>query len=470
MDTVDLLITGGEVITHNQRKHTNVAIRQGKVVGLLDPRAALPKAQKAIDANRLYVLPGAVDPHTHIGGATKVVGNLAAAMKVCTRALAIGGTTTVMEMIPPTKGLSLRAGLAAAKSDRRGNMAIDFAFHPSLASVDDQIMAELEECAEDGTPSFHGSFEGARGREPLDEGGLYRLLNFARSRKMMAVIHAEDARLNREVIRQTENAGALENVARCRPWFSETAAVQRSVFIGQLTRGPIYFEHLGAGPSLDSVGAARGKGFPIYGETCPHYLCFSEEIYRTRRGVEFLKSPPLRRKEDCQSLWEGIAHGSISSVATDESLALIVDKRRLAERLPAYEVSGGLNQIELRLAVMHNEMVIKRRMPVEKLVYLLAAAPAMIFGLYPRKGTVDVGSDADLVLFDPTVRKQIRNEDLHQGTDHTIFEGWEVQGFPKMTFSRGKLLVEDGIWVGPESDGQWLQRHIDPSVIQGPVV
>ena len=468
MDNVDLVITGGEVITHSERKHATVAISQGKVVALLAPHAALPRAQRIVDANGLYVLPGAIDPHTHIGGATKVVGSLAAAMKVCTRALAIGGTTTVMEMIPPTKSLTLHSNLAQARSERLGHMAIDFAFHPSLASVDDQVIAELEECGEAGTPSFHGSFEGARGREPLDEGGLYRLLNLARSRKMMAVIHAEDARLNREVIRQTDNAGALENVARCRPWFSETAAVQRSVFMGQLTCGPIYFEHLGAGPSLDAVGIARRAGFPVYAETCPHYLCFSEEIYRTPRGVEFLKSPPLRRKKDCESLWQGIASGSISSVATDESLALIAEKRRLAERLPAYEVSGGLNQIELRLAVMHSETVIKRRMPVEKLVYVVAAAPAMIFGLYPRKGTIDVGSDADIVLFDPKIKKQIRNEDLHQATDHTIFEGWEVQGFPKMTLSRGKVLVENGVWVGPDSEGQWLERKIEPAIIQGP--
>ena len=470
MENVDLLVTGGEVITAYGRRYANVAIQQGKIAGLLDPRVSLPKAQRTIDAEGLYVFPGAIDPHTHIGGATKVVGSLAAAMKVCTRALAIGGTTTVMEMVAPTKGLSLRAGLAEALSERRGNMAIDFAFHPSLASVDDHVIAELEKCAEDGTPSFHGSFEGARGREPLDEGSLYRLLNLARSRRMMAVIHAEDARLNREIIRETENAGALENVARCRPWFSETAAVQRSVFVARLTRGPIYFEHLGAGPSIDIVGAARREGYAVYGETCPHYLCFSEEIYRTPRGVEFLKSPPLRRKQDSEALWNGIGNGSISSVATDESLALIVEKRRLAERLPAYEVSGGLNQIELRLAVMHNEMVLKRGMPLEKLVYLLATAPATIFGLYPRKGTIEVGSDADLVLFDPKIRKQIRNEDLHQATDHTIFEGWEVQGFPKMTLSRGEILVENEIWVGSDSEGQWLERQIDPAVIQGPVV
>jgi dihydropyrimidinase len=470
MENVDILIRDGEVITHTGRKHANVAIHQGKIVGLLDPRADLPRAQKVISATGLYVLPGAIDPHTHIGGATKVVGDLATAMKVCTRALAIGGTTTVMEMIPPTKGLSLQAGLGEALSERRGNMAIDFAFHPSLSSVDDRVIAELHKCADEGTPSFHGSFEGARGREPLDEGSLYQILNLARRRKMMAVIHAEDARLNREIIRQTDNAGALENVSRCRPWFSETAAVQRSVFMAELTRGPLYFEHLGAGLSLEAVGAARQKGLPVYGETCPHYLCFSEEIYRTPRGVEFLKSPPLRRREDVDLLWQGITDGSISSVATDESLALITEKRRLVERLPAYEVSGGLNQIELRLAVMHNEMVIKRRMPVEKLVHLLATGPAMIFGLYPRKGTVDVGSDADLVLFDPKIRKQIRNEDLHQATDHTIFEGWEVQGVPTMTLSHGKVLVQDGTWVGPDSEGQWLERQIDLSVIEGPVV
>src|SRR5215475_10593271 len=470
MDTVDLLITGSEVITHNRRKYANVVVHDGKIAGVLDAHASLPKAQKIIDANGLYVLPGAVDPHTHIGGATKVLGSLDTAMKVCTRALAIGGTTTVMEMIAPTKGWSLRAGLAAALSERRGVMAIDFAFHPSLASVDEGITEELEKCAEEGTPSFHASFEGARGREPLDEGSLYRLLNLARGRRMMAVIHAEDPRLNRETIREIENASALENVARCRPWFSETAAVQRSVFVARLTRGPLYFEHLGAGSSVDIVGAARRDGFAVYGETCPHYLCFSEEIYRTPRGVEFLKSPPLRRREDCESLWDGIAHGSISSVATDESLALIVEKRRLAERLPAYEVSGGVNQIELRLAIMHNEMVIKRGMAVETLVYVLAAAPAMIFGLYPRKGTVDIGSDADLVLFDPKMSRRIRNEDFHQGTDHTIFEGWEVQGFPKMTLSHGKVLAEDGVWVGADSDGQWLARQIDPAVIQGPAV
>jgi dihydropyrimidinase len=133
-------------------------------------------------------------------------------------------------------------------------------------------------------------------------------------------------------------------------------------------------------------------------------------------------------------------------------------------------VSGGLNQIEVRLAVMHTEMVIKRGMPLEKLVYLLSAAPALIFGLYPRKGTVAVGSDADLVLFDPAIKKPIKNEELHQSTDHTIFEGWELQGIPRMTIARGKVLAEDGIWVGPGSQGQWLERQIDPAIIHGPAV
>jgi len=166
MNELDLLITGGEVITHVGRKRAHVAIQGEKIVGLLDPNAAPPQARRIIDATGLYVLPGAIDPHTHIGGAIKVVGNLPAAMKVCTRALAIGGTTTVMEMITPAKGLGLRAGLAEALSVRRGHMAIDFAFHPSLASADDQVLDDLVKCAEDGTPSFHGSFEGTRGGSP----------------------------------------------------------------------------------------------------------------------------------------------------------------------------------------------------------------------------------------------------------------------------------------------------------------
>jgi dihydropyrimidinase len=162
--------------------------------------------------------------------------------------------------------------------------------------------------------------------------------------------------------------------------------------------------------------------------------------------------------------------GAISSVATDESLALLSEKRRRLKERPAYEVSGGLNQIELRLAVMHTEMVVKRGMPVQKLVQRLATGPAMLFGLYPRKGTIEVGSDADLVLFDPKVVKRVRNEDLHQGTDHTIFEGWEVHGYPRTTILRGNVLVEDGRFVGADSGGEWLPREIDRAVIEGPAV
>jgi dihydropyrimidinase len=287
---------------------------------------------------------------------------------------------------------------------------------------------------------------------------------------MVAILHAEDSRLKQELMRQMDNPGAIENVSRCRPWFSETASAQRAVFIAEITRGPLYFEHLGAGPSLDLVRRARHNGLPVYAETCPHYLCFSEEMYGSPRGPEFLKSPPLRRKVDSEELWRGVDDGSISSVATDESLALLSEKLRRLKDRPAYEVSGGLNQIELRLAVMYTEMVVKRGMPVQKLVQRLATGPAKLFGLYPRKGTIEVGSDADLVLFDPKVVKTVRNEDLHQGTDHTIFEGWEIHGYPRTTLLRGNLLVEDGCFVGSDSGGEWLPRNIDRSVIEGPAV
>lgn len=466
MEEIDTLISGGEVITAFGRRYVDVAIRQEKIAALFAHGTLTPQAKKVVDASGLYVLPGMIDPHTHIGGGAKIFGSIPAAMRTCTRALALGGTTTVMEMISAEKGTSLCEGLSQARAERDGSMAIDFAFHPSLRSVEDETVKELEACAAEGFPSFHASFEGSRGKEPLNEGGLYRLLSLARKRGMMAIIHAEDSRLNDAMIRQIPDAGRIENVASCRPWFSETAAVQRAIFIARLTGGPLYFEHLGAGPSLEAVRTARREALPVYAETCPHYLCFSEEIYRQPEGVGFLKSPPLRRKKDADALWEGLRDGTIASIATDESIALIEEKRhRLAEN-PAYHVSGGLNQIELRLAVMHTEMVVKREMPVETLVYCLSTGPARLFGLYPKKGTVEVGSDADLVLFDPNTNWRVRNEDLHQGTDYNIFEGRDLQGRALTTILRGKVLVENGKFVGPERTGEWLPRQLDRAAIE----
>jgi dihydropyrimidinase len=189
-------------------------------------------------------------------------------------------------------------------------------------------------------------------------------------------------------------------------------------------------------------------------------------MYRKPEGVGLLKSPPLRRKEDAEALWEGLRDGTIPSVATDESIALVADKRRRLEENPAYHVSGGLNQIELRLAVMHSEMVTKRGMPVQQLVYCLSTGPARLFGLYPQKGTIQVGSDADVVLFDPNVSWRVRNEDLHQGTDYNIFEGWDLQGRAVTTILRGNVLVENGKFVGPDRLGEWLPRQLDRAAIE----
>jgi len=466
MNDVDTLISGGEVITAFGRKRLDVLVQDEKIAALLDPDAAKPPAKRTIDARGLYVLPGMIDPHTHIGGGAKVFGSVEEAVKRCTQALAFGGTTTVMEMIGGEKGKSLSPILAEAVKEREGAMAIDFSFHPSLRSVEEETVSELEGCAAEGFPSFHASFEGSRGKEPLNEGGLYRLLTMGRERGIMTIIHAEDSHINEVLIRQIPDSGRMENISRCRPWFSETAAVLRAVFMARLTGGPLYFEHLGAGPSLEVVRAARKEGFPVYAETCPHYLCFSEESYRKPEGVGLLKSPPLRRKEDAEALWEGLSDGTIPSVATDESVALVAEKRRRLEENPAYRVSGGLNQIELRLPVMHTEMVVKRGMPVERLVYCLSTGPARLFGIYPKKGTIAVGSDADLTLFDPSTRWRVRNEELHQGTDYTIFEGWELHGLARTTLLRGQVLVENGKFVGPERTGRWLPRQFDRAVIE----
>ena len=202
MEIADLLVAGGEVVTHLARRRADVVVCNGKITQLLDPGAPKPDAARVIDARGLYVLPGAIDPHTHIGGGAKVLGSVQAAVKVCTRALAFGGTTTVMEMISPLKDASLDDSVDHAQEEREGNMAIDFAFHLSLHSIDDHLLEQLARLGDAGTPSFHASFEGARG-QPLDEGSLYRLLQIARERRMVAILHAEDSRLKAELDRKS---------------------------------------------------------------------------------------------------------------------------------------------------------------------------------------------------------------------------------------------------------------------------
>jgi dihydropyrimidinase len=454
---LDLIVRGGTLVTDGGTYRMDVGVVDGRIAAVGD--LAERPAARVLDAAGCIVLPGLVDPHTHMTGVGKSFGSLGEGLRVTSRAALCGGTTTILQMAPAHPE-SIVEDVERLSAEHAGSMATDFAVHPSLhAPVTDA--RQLTDAIEAGITSFYASLAGGReGRRALDDGALMQFFEWVAEGGAMAIVHAENTTLNEDAVRRLEVRGALSlaRVGDCHPWYSEGEAARRAAFLAEVVGGHLYIEHLSTAPALDAVRQAQARGHAVFAETCPHYLAFNQEMYATERAVEFLKSPPLRRPEDQAALWEGMLDGTVYTIGTDESTALKGPKTRLLERAPVYEVSGGLNAIEVRLPVIYTELVVRRGVSPTRVVQLLSSNPARLFGLYPQKGSLRPGADADLIVVDPTVERPIANEALHQGTDHTIFEGWVVRGWPREVVFRGEVVVQGGEPVG-EPVGRWLPRR-----------
>jgi dihydropyrimidinase len=459
----DLIIAGGTVVTDETTQRADVGIAGGRIqeVGDLSGR----KSRRRLDAQGCLVLPGLVDPHTHMSGSAKSLGSLANGLRVTSEAALIGGTTTILDFISAAPDV-MAEEVERTVSSYSGHMATDFGAHASLHEPLESA-DQLARAKDVGVTSFHFSLVGGRGRKVATDGELLRGFELIRDMGGMVIVHAENESLNNAAVERFTALGeiGLELAGDCHPWYSEGEGARRAVFLAEVAGASMYVEHLSTEPALEGVRLARARGRHVYAETCPHYLNFNKDIYATPRGAEFLKSPPLRRAEDQDALWQGILEGIVVSIGTDESTAQLTNKQKLLEERPVHEVSGGLNQIEVRLPVMYSELVVRRGAPVTRLVALLSANPARLFGLYPRKGSLQPGADADVVVVDPSEERTIRNADLHQGTDHTIFEGWVTRGWPRAVVAAGEVVVQDGQLNGHPS-GRYLP--CDLPMTEGP--
>jgi dihydropyrimidinase len=457
----DLLVRGGTLVTGGSMQRADIGVTGGRIAATGDLSGS--SAARVVDATDCLVLPGLVDPHTHMNGAEKSFPTAAEGLRATSRAALCGGTTTILAFVPATPE-DIPAVVDETVATYGGSMATDFGLHISLHTAPPED-GQLARAVEAGITSFHTSFVGGHGRKPIDEPTLLELYERTAAVGGMVIFHAENPGLNEYAVARLRARGepGLALAGECHPWYAEGDAARRAAFLAEVAGGNLYIEHLSTEPALDAVRRARQNGQAVFAETCPHYLAFNQEMYATPRGVEFLKSPPLRRPEDQAALWEGVLDGSIQSIGTDESTALRPQKEALLERRPVYEVSGGLNAIEVRLPVIYTELVVRRNASPTRVVQLLASNPARIFGLYPRKGSLSPGADADLLVVDPTVERAIRNAELHQGTDHTIFEGWVTRGWPRTVVFGGEVVAEGGEPVG-ESTGRYLKRG--PSVTQ----
>lgn len=465
---VDLLVRGGRVVTPAGVGDQDVAIHDGRIVALFRSDMTSCEARRVIDARGKIVVPGGVEAHAHIGGPREPERSGARAVSL---AAIHGGTTTVLDFAPQVPGHDLLHAMQEAEDRWRGQAYTDYSFHAMFArGADEKCIGQIGDLIAGGFPSFKVFITSVRPGNPrdrhIDSGRLDAIMKEVAAHGGILMVHAEEDELVQYNYQRAMSKGEVEwwRMADVHSNLSEDLAIRRVVRLAEVRGAAVYFPHVSAAEGVAAIEAARTARLPVYGETLHNYLCFSSGNYREPNGMKYHTYPSLKSPQDQQALWDGVLHGSLSTVATDLVSTSWATKVRYKTII---DVTGGHNGIETRLGIVYTEGVVRRNMSLERFVEVTATNPAKIFGLYPRKGVIAVGSDADLAIIDPSVRKPLRPEDLHL-EDYSIWEGWEVRGWPITTILRGHVMVEDGRLVG-DVVGAQVPRALSPQVAQRPV-
>ena len=459
----DLLIRGGTVVTAERSFRADIAVRGGTVEAI-EPDLAGPaaRADEVIDASGLLVLPGAVDVHTHTRVASDAEPDRFFQDSV---AAAFGGTTTFLAFNNPGTGSSpaahrsIRAGIAEFRRVTDADSAVDFGLSPAILGGMDDPIAELPAMVDAGVPTAK-AFMVFDFR--LGDRAIFEAMKVLGERGGMLQLHCEDPVLIDTAVEAALARGdtAPRYHATTRSPEAEAVATYRAMAFAHAADAPVHVVHLSCAAALRHVADARAAGDRAHAETCPHYLTLTDERYEAEDPVEVAKaciSPPLRPLDDRTAMWNGLAAGTLDLVATDHVAdRLAVEKGEAAKGVPFDRISNGAPGIETLLTTVHHG-VVEGRISIERMVDVLATTPARLFGL-GHKGAVEVGRDADLVLFDPTARRTIHATDLHHTSDYTPYEGLEVSGAVRSVFVRGRAVVRDGAFVGDRGFGRFVER------------
>ena len=460
----DLLITGGTVVRADRSLRADVAVAGGRIEAIEpDLRGLRANARQTVDATGLLVLPGAVDVHTHTRVASDAEPDRFFQDSV---AAAFGGTTTFLAFNNPGTGSSpaaersLLTGVREWRAATDGDSAIDVGLSLAISGRCDDPLAELPATIEAGVATSK-AFMVFDFRLP--DARLFEAMRVMGRHGGMLQVHCEDpVLLDAAVADALQRGDVLPRYhAVTRPPFVEAVATARALAFARQAEAPVHVVHLSSAAALDEVRRAKAAGVRVSAETCPHYLTFTDAVYDEPdplRCAAYVISPPLRSAEDRDALWAGLADGSLDLVATDHVPdRMAVEKGEAARGVPFDAISNGAPGIETLLAIVYGEGVAKGRITVERMVDLLSTTPARRFGL-GSKGALDVGRDADVVLFDPAARRTIRAADLHHTSDYTPYEGMEVAGAVRSVFVRGEAVVRDGQFVGRRGYGRFVER------------
>lgn len=454
----DLLVQNGKVVTHSRVRQSDIGVRRGKIVAL---EPTLPQnATQVIDVSNKLVFPGFIDAHTHMGIPIMNTHSIDD-FESGSVAAAFGGVTTIIDFTVQGKGEMLKDSVERRLQLAQGKCHVDYGLHVNITDEPEMHLWEIPELVDEGFRSFKVFSTYRQAGMMVTWGQFEDILEKVKQSSGLLMLHAEDNDVVESMTEELVSSGRKRPMSHAlsRPPHAESCAILNAMEIALDLDAPLYVVHLSSWDGLDAGLEARSMGLNIYLETCPQYLVLTEERYREENGHYWITTPPLRPKEDSQSLWEALAEGQIDVVATDHCPFTIQQKEsggRAFDQTP-----NGLSGVETLFPLLYTYGVAEGRISLERLVQVLARNPAEIFGLYPRKGTIAIGSDADLVIWDPDAGYEITAERMHGNADWSPYAGLRIKGKLDFTVLRGQVLVKGDKFLGEETFGE-LQRATNP--------
>ncbi len=485
---LDVIIRGGQVVTPSGVGQWDVAIQGERIVAIGEPSGLPAEAGRVIDATGKIVIPGGIEPHAHAAFRfvypwAREAGHTAAFPDVMSRACAFGGTTTIVDFANWRQGGELADAIVHRDAIFKGNSYTDYTFHAVLVGMGTEgatpergveiplgLIGQVKDLVQSGFTTvkvWTTNTTLTRARQMTDFGHVLGIMEQLAAAGGVLAVHAEDEDIVMFMSRRLHEQGRIgtEFLPDAHPNLSEDLSFRRVIRLAEWTGAAIYLMHTSAKEGVQAVAEARGRGLPVYAETLHHYATFPRQVYQTPEGPLYHTYPSLKEQEDNEALWRGLVEGRVSTVGTD---AILCSRELKLGGHTIEDTVGGNPAVEERLAITYTEGVAKRGMSLQRFVDVTSTNAAKILGMYPRKGVLAPGSDADIVLLDPTVRKQLELSDLH-AVDHSVWEGWDIHAWPVLTMLRGKVIVENGKLVGEPTDGRLIgNRKTMPEVLRGP--
>jgi dihydropyrimidinase len=450
------LIRQGRVVTAVDDYKADILI-EGETVSVIGAKLEM-EADKVIDAGGKLVIPGGIDPHTHMelpfGGTTAADDFLTG-----TRAAAFGGTTTIIDFAVQYKGEALLQAVDNWHRKAEGKTAIDYGFHLITTELEDNQIEEMHTVMDEGITSFK-LFMAYPGVFLVDDATIFRAMTAAGERGGLICMHAENGIVINEIIKRALAAGrtAPKYHALTRPTIAEAEGVHRAIAIAEMAETPVYIVHLSCADALNKVREARDRGILAFAETCPQYLFLSIDDYGDGfEGAKYVMTPPLREKWNQAELWKGLKMDDLQVISTDHCPFCMKEQKELG-RDDFSKIPNGAPGVENRVPLIYHGGVVENRISLNRFVELTSTAAAKMFGLFPRKGTIAVGSDADIVIFDPDKEQTLSVETQHMNVDYSTYEGKRIRGVVETVLSRGRVVIENGEYKGKPGDGQFLKR------------